>query len=280
MTETTTRPLTLAIAAAAIIGGGAGYFGGTLSTPDAPVEMVQKEAPQGEALSLLDLDDASRDALQGEMRRYLLENPEIIVEVIGLLEAQQVAEAAEAERQMVADAADDLFNDGFSYVGGNPNGDITLVEFLDYQCGFCKRAHAEVQTLIQQDGNIRYVVKELPILGPMSVEASRAAVAVLIEDGAAVYERFNDTLMTFGGQLSSQVIDGLAQRAGADVTAMRAAMENNEEIDERIAATRALAGALEITGTPTFVMGDTVIRGFLPLPQMEEAVAAVRNTAN
>lgn len=280
----TSSSIFLAAGIAAVFGGGAGLIGANLASGVAvPVPMdatvTAEDAAQMPAAEFV-ISGETRDQLQTEMRRYLLENPEIMVEVIGLLEARQVAQAAEAEQQMVRDNAEALLNDGYSYVGGNPDGDITLVEFLDYQCGFCKRAHPEVMTLLEQDGNIRYVLKEMPILGPESLEASRAAIAVLIEDGAEVYAEFNDTLMTFGGALTSQVIDRLAERAGADVADMRAAMENNEEIDRRIADTRALAQTLEITGTPTFVLGDTLIRGFLPLPQMQEAVEAVRNTAN
>ncbi len=220
-------------------------------------------------------DGETREALHGEIRAYLLSNPEIVMEMVGLIEARQQADAQAAEIDMVRDNADALFDDGFSYVGGNPEGDITIVEFLDYQCGFCKRAHDEVATLIEQDGNIRYIVKELPILGPMSTTAAQATLAVLENDGPDVYKAFNDALMRFGGRLNDQIIDRLAERSGADVEAMRSDMDSRE-VERQIAEVRTLAGALNISGTPTFVIGDTVVRGYMPLPRMQETVELVR----
>lgn len=252
-------------------------LGLNIATLSASIEepVVVAEVPAQPVIA--ELGDINRDTLHAEIRRYLLENPEIIVEVIDVLEAQRTANSQLAEQQMLRETNDVLLNDGYSFVGGNPDGDVTLVEFLDYQCTFCKRAHDEVAALLSSDGNIRLIVKEFPILGPVSETASRAALSVLAQQGDEIYEVFNDQLMRFPGQLNDEMIDRLAERAGADVAAMRANM-NSREIDAQIAQNRALAEQLQITGTPTFVLGDTFIRGYLPADQMAEAVRLTRST--
>ncbi|WP_316015643.1 DsbA family protein [Roseobacter sp. HKCCA0434] len=272
-----TRNLLTGVAAAALIAAlGIGLWSASgLDERSAPV--VAADTPR---LTLPEEENAlppeERAVLQAEMRRYLLENPEIIMEVIGVLEAQQAAEAQQAELQMVRASADALYEDGYSFVGGNPEGDITLVEFLDYQCGYCKRAHPEVGALLEADGNIRLVVKEFPILGPVSETASRAAMSVLEGQGEDLYKAFSDALMEFPGRLDDQQIFRVAERVGVDVDAMRDGMDS-AEIDEQIAQNRALADRLEISGTPTFVLGETLIRGYLPRDQMAEAVRLTRS---
>lgn len=227
---------------------------------------------------LLDMTPDEKAAFHAEIRAYLIENPEILLEITEILEDKQADEQTLIDVEMVQDNADSLFNDGFSYVGGNPDGDITVVEFLDYQCGFCKRAHPDIQALVREDTNIRYVVKELPILGPSSTEASRAALAVLAGQGEETYKKFNDMLMRNQNQLNGAVIDKLAADSGVDVDAMHIRAEA-EDIEQMILHTRRLAGQIELTGTPTFVIGDTIIRGFIPLEDMEEIVANNRDGA-
>jgi protein-disulfide isomerase len=132
------------------------------------------------------VSETERAALHEEIRAYLLENPEILSEMIALLEQQREEETSADARDLVADNTDAIFDDGFSFVGGNPDGAITVVEFLDYQCTFCRRAHPDLQELLGADGDIRWIVKELPILGPGSELASRAAIAVLISEGPEI----------------------------------------------------------------------------------------------
>ena len=129
------------------------------------------------ALDLTQMTDEERAIFREEVRAYLMDNPEVIMEAVAVLEAREAEAQAQADLSLVSDNAADIFDDGFSWVGGNPDGDITLVEFLDYRCGFCKRAHGEVAKLLESDGNIRLIVKEFPILGEQSLLASRFAVA-------------------------------------------------------------------------------------------------------
>ncbi len=219
--------------------------------------------------------DDQKAALHAEIRAYLLANPEIVMEMVKLLEAKQQAATAQDDKALVASNAKAIFDDGFSWVGGNPDGTLTVVEFLDYQCGFCRKAQPELTELIQSDGDIRLIVKEMPILGPGSDLAARAAVATLIAQGSEAYGRLHGTLMAMKGQITDASLDRAFAEAGVDGEAVRAAMED-PEVSRRLDATHALAEKLGISGTPTFVVADQMVRGYLPLEQMRTLVAGVR----
>ena len=232
-------------------------------------------APSGWAQS--DMSDAERAALHAEIRGYLLENPEIIMEVIGILDERRALGEAAAEASLVTDNSSAIYDDGYSFVGGNPDGDITIVEFVDYQCGFCRKSHPEVRELISADGGIRLIVKELPILGPGSELASRAAISTLISEGPEAYERLNLALMTLQGQVTEASLNGALSEAGLDVATIRAGMDA-DEVTRRLQDTRGLAQALAISGTPTFVFGDRMVRGYVELAAMRGLVEGLRAT--
>ncbi|WP_028956315.1 DsbA family protein [Sulfitobacter sp. 20_GPM-1509m] len=219
------------------------------------------------AFDISAMSDSERQDFGEQVRAYLLENPQVIMEAVNLLEQQQAAAQEQADLSMVSDNADAIFDDGYSFVGGNPDGDITLVEFLDYKCGYCKRAHREVAKLLETDGNIRLIVKEFPILGEQSLLASRFAISTLINEGPEAYHALNDALMTMNGDLSEEVLSRLANTLGFDADKIVAGMDS-DEVTQRISDTRALAQRLQITGTPTFVMHDEMLRGYLPYDQM------------
>lgn len=219
-----------------------------------------------------------RAALRAEIRAYLLENPEVIYEAIQILEERRRLAEATAELDLVRANAEALRNDGYSHVV-NPEGTLTVVEFFDYRCGYCKRAHPDMQSLVRMNRDIRYVRKEFPILGPDSLLAARAAIAVQLLGDGEKYAAFSDKLMEFGGPINDQVIDKLAERVGVDPKAMRARMDD-PEIARRLEATRALAERLNVGGTPTFVFGDKIVRGFIPLEEMAKVVQLARNAQN
>ncbi len=230
-------------------------------------------------LAAFDMDAMSeeeRTAFRAEIRAYLMENPEVLLEAINVLEQRQAAQQVEGDRELVRVNGDEIFADADSWVGGNPDGDITIVEFLDYQCGYCKRAHPEVKELITADGNIRYIVKEFPILGDASVLASRFAIAVLREAGGEAYAQANDMLMTMRAQVSVVSLEGIAADLGLDVDAIMTAMQD-PDIDRVIAENRALAQRLQINGTPSFIFGNEMVRGYVPLDGMLEVVAGIRS---
>ncbi len=223
-------------------------------------------APAG-AMDLTELTDAERAQFRAEVRAYLMENPEVILQAVDQMQNRQAEAQMQADFDLVTANADEIFDDGYSWVGGNPEGDITLVEFLDYRCGYCKRAHGEVAKLLETDGNIKLIVKEFPILGDQSMLASRFAVATKQVAGGDAYKQLNDALMAFNGEVSLPALRRLGESFDLDVPAIEAKMDSDEVIQE-ITQTRALAQKLQITGTPTFVMQDEMLRGYLPYDQM------------
>ena len=236
----------------------------------ATLPAVAQDAAQSSPFSA-----AEREALHAEIRAYLMANPELLMEMISLLDEKQKAATAEGDGDLVAANADAIFEDGFSWVGGNPDGKFTVVEFLDYQCGFCRKAQPELTELISSDGDIRLIVKEMPILGPGSDLAARAAVATLISGGPESYREVHNRLMALQGQVTDISLDGVLADSGLDPAAIRVAMAD-PEVDRRLGATRELAEKLAISGTPTFVFDNRMVRGYLPLEQMRALVGDVR----
>lgn len=240
-------------------------------------EAIQPKPLEGEPV--LRLQTADRDILHAEIRNYLLEEPEIIMEAIRILEQRRVVDEAQAETQMVATNSDAIFNDGHSFVGGNPEGSVTMVEFLDYRCGYCKRAHNEVAALLKDDGDIRLIVKEYPILGPDSIATSELAIATKISQGDEAYKRFADALMAYDGPVTDAGMDRVAKSASIDIAETRAALED-PEVKRHITANHELGRTLSVSGTPTFIIGNKFVRGYLPLAQMAEAVELSRRLQN
>ena len=221
------------------------------------------------------MSDAEREAFRAEIRDYLLDNPEVLMEAIAVLEERRNAESAASEDQMLSEYGDAIFDDGWSWVGGNPDGDVTIVEFLDYRCGFCKRAFPAVEELLETDGNIRFIVKEFPILGPASELGSRYAIATKRIEGDDAYKQVHDEMMMMRGDLNEASIAQISDTFNLDHDAITAEMDS-EEVTVVIDANRQLANKLQINGTPSFIMGDTFVRGFVELDQMRAIVEEIR----
>jgi protein-disulfide isomerase len=213
-------------------------------------------------------------AIDAQIRAYILDNPEVIVEAMQVLEERQAQDAKAADKAKLSRLADEILNDGYSFVGGNPNGDVTLVEFIDYRCGFCKRAHDGVKALVEADPNLRYVVKEFPILGPESTFAARIAMASM-KQGDTIYLAVNDALMSHQGEMDQNEVMRLATEAGANLEQLQKDADN-PEIADHIRRTYALARQLEINGTPGFIIGDEIVRGFVPYDALREMVEDTR----
>jgi protein-disulfide isomerase len=228
------------------------------------------------AFDITAMSEAERQAFREEIRSYLIENPEVMLEVQAALDAKQTAAQQRADAQMVAANRDAILNDGVSFVGGNPDGSLTVVEFIDYKCGYCKKAHAEVAELVKSDGDIRYVVKELPILGEQSLLAARFAVATLHVAGQDAYAAVNKGFYeSFRGDVTPETLASFATGLGLDAGAVMAGMDD-PSVMKVIEQNHALAQKLQISGTPTFVLGDTMLRGYLPLADMQSIVNDVR----
>lgn len=227
------------------------------------------------AFDLTNLSEAERGALREEIRAYLLDQPEVLMEALEVLEAREASAKADMDVTLVQTNAEALYNDPTSWTGGNPDGDLRLVEFVDYRCGYCKRAHPEVAELIESDGNIKIIRKELPILGAQSVLASRFAIAVKQVAGDDAYAGVSDALMALRGDVTEDSLREMAAGFDLDWDAIAPAM-TSDDTNMILQNNMALAQRLQISGTPTFVLEGQMLRGYLPLDGMRAQVEAVR----
>ncbi len=228
---------------------------------------------------LTDMSDAERASFRAEIRDYLLENPEVLLEAIAVLEQRQADAETVQDQSMVMSYADDIFNSPYDWEGGNPDGDIVLVEFMDYRCGYCRRAQPDVARLIETDGNIRYIVKEFPILGDQSVLASRFAISTRQTLGDDAYEMVHEALMDMRGDMTEDSLRRLAEGLELDADAIMTGMDS-PDVDAVIAANHTLASRMQISGTPTFVMNDQLLRGYMPYENMASLAAELRSQTN
>lgn len=212
-------------------------------------------------------DDVKRLALEA-----ILENPGIIMEAVELLRQQEESAAAQAADEALTTGRALLEQDPNAPVLGNPNGDVTIVEFFDYNCPYCRRAGEQVHEALAADPNIRVVYREWPILGDGSVIAARAALAARTQDA---YGALHEALMTAQGRLDEARVMAIAADLGLDTDRLRADM-NAPEVDAHIETSMQLANALGFTGTPSFVIGETLAPGLIEADQILEAVADVR----
>ena len=221
------------------------------------------------------LTPAQREAVEKLVREIIKTNPEIIMEALESHDQRQ--KEAEARRFVDALAAQKqaVRNDPHSEVAGNPQGDVTVVEFFDYRCPYCKQAHNQLQALLKRDAKVKVVLKEFPILGPESVMASRAALAARAQ---GKYLAFHNALLETR-TLNEEIIFRLAADVGLDVERLKKDM-TQPEVQAIIARNRKLGESLGITGTPAFVIGDQLAPGALSTDRLaamvEEARASCR----
>ncbi|HHK75069.1 MAG TPA: DsbA family protein [Rhizobiales bacterium] len=213
-------------------------------------------------------------AIRELVLKTIREQPDIILEALKILETRQKAAQAGSVQRVLAEKADDLFRNANDPVGGNPKGDVTLVEFFDYRCGFCKRVHPTIQRLLREDGNIRYVYKEFPILGPSSLFASRAALAAF---SLGKYVKFSKALMESRGTLSKSRVFSIAKKSGLDPLRLEREMQKKDAvIKATIQRNYELAQGLDINGTPGFVIGNQVLHGAVDFETLKTAVKKAR----
>jgi protein-disulfide isomerase len=218
---------------------------------------------------------AQQEERMGEiLRTYLLKHPEIIDEAMQALRARQAAEAAAKTAQALQEHRDALLADPMSPVVGDPNGKVTVVEFFDYNCTYCRAAGPMVTELLQKKPDVRFVYKEFPTLAASSRFAAQAALAAR-HQSPELYTAFHDRLMKAKGQLDENAVVQIAREAGVDVDRMRADMED-PAISKSIDGNIELARAIGVTGTPTFIIGDAMLGGLKPLQQIESAIADAR----
>ncbi|MDE0201789.1 MAG: DsbA family protein [Rhodospirillaceae bacterium] len=216
--------------------------------------------------------DLPVDAIRQIIRDYLLEQPELLIEVQQALQAKRDAEAAALAEQAIQRHRDEIYSDPEAPVAGNPEGAIVLVEFFDYRCGYCRRVKPTLETLLAENDDLRLAFKEFPILGPESTLAARAALAARAQ---GLYEPFHWALMGADGPFDLDHILGVARSVGLDAERLVRDMED-PAIDTLIERNAVLANVLGIRGTPAFVIGDRMIRGALPIAAFRTAIADAR----
>lgn len=224
------------------------------------------------------MNDEERAAFGAAVRDYLMENPEVLVEAINTMEERRMANESQNDKLLVQANAADIFEDGHSWVGGNPDGELTVVEFIDYRCGYCRRFNQEVHDTVEKDGNIRLILKEFPILGQDSDTSARFAVAVKQIAGDDAYIKAHDALMELRGAATLEALTGIATEIGVDADQVINTM-NTEPVNEVLRANRQLAERMRIMGTPTFVIGDDLLRG-VPQIGLAAAIEQIRDGAD
>ncbi len=216
--------------------------------------------------------DEQVTAIEAILARHLRENPDVVLEAIEALRARMETKRKQEITRRMGAYRNQLERDPGSHVGGNPEGDVTIVEFFDYRCPYCKRDLPILRELLAEDTNLRIVYKEFPILGPDSVVASKAAIASRKQ---GKYHAFHVALMKSRGKLTEQTIAQIATETGLDWIRLQVDMQDSS-IMAIIRDNRALAKALDITYTPGFVIGDAIIPGFAQKDALKQAIATVR----
>ncbi|WP_315923363.1 DsbA family protein [Mesorhizobium sp. SP-1A] len=236
---------------------------------------ARAQDPSG-ALQVSPNGTIDRTQIENVVRDYLLKNPEIMLEVQDALEAKQKEAQALASQGVIQQNKDEIFNSKFDGVVGNPKGKVTIVEFYDYNCGFCKRAIEDMQALTKTNPELRFVLKEFPILGPDSHKASIVSMA-FHKMMPEKYGEFHTALLGGAGRATEAAAIKVALSLGADEKKLREGMKD-PSINEAFSRTYDLASKLAISGTPSYVIGNEVVFGALGKDVLAEKIAAAKPT--
>jgi protein-disulfide isomerase len=222
------------------------------------------------------ISPAQRTEIEAIIKNYLITHPEVLQEASAELEKRQAVAEAAKHQTAVKDHAAALFNSGRQVVLGNPQGDVTMVEFFDYNCGYCKRALSDMIELLKTDAKLKVVLKEFPVLGESSVEAARVAVAARMQDKSGKkYLDFHQKLLGNRGQIGRAQALTAAKDAGFDMARMEKDMAGDEP-KATMEESFKLADALGLSGTPSYVIGSEVVIGAVGLPALKEKINAAR----
>src|ERR1700735_3734038 len=217
-----------------------------------------------------------REEIGTIIKDYLLSHPEVMQDVMAELEKRQQSADAEKHRAAVAENKTALFSSPHQVVLGNPQGNVTMVEFFDYNCGYCKRAMSDMLDLIKTDGNLKFVLKEFPVLGEGSVEAARVAVAARMQDGTGKkYIEFHQKLLGSRGAADQMRALAVAKEVGFDMARIEKDM-GSDEVKKTIEENMKLADALGVSGTPSYVVGEEVVVGAVGIDSLREKINAER----
>jgi protein-disulfide isomerase len=219
--------------------------------------------------------DAQRTAIEGIVKDYLIKNPDVLQEVLAEAEKRQVETQRLAQTAALKEARDLLLKGQHDVVAGNPAGDVTLIEFFDYNCGYCRKALGDVQALIKSDPKLRVVIKDFPVLGPESLEASEVAMAVAQQIKGDKLFDYHQKLLESKGRVNGAKAIQVAKEMGLDTAKLQKDMAS-PEVKAAIAENRGLGDRLGLSGTPAFIVGDEVIPGAVGVDPMRKTITDVR----
>ncbi len=229
---------------------------------------------KGQTSGAQSLSQLQKKEIELLIKEYILKHPEIILESVQRHQIKgETTKKKQAEKQLI-ELRPQLISDPQSPVSGNPKGDVTIVEFVDYRCGYCKRVHPAIKKLLKDDRAIRYVIKDFPILGPQSEIASRAALAIW-HMFPEKHQAYHDEMMSIRGTIDEESVVSKAKMLGIDTKLLKKAMAD-KHIDSLLAKNFSLAKALNINGTPAFIIGDQIVPGAVDLSTLKKLVAEAR----
>ena len=225
-------------------------------------------------------NDAQRGEIERIVKDYLIAHPEVLQEVMAEFEKRQNAAELEKQTAGVKQHKETLFNSAHQVTLGNPKGDVTMVEFFDYNCGYCKKALGDMLALIKTDPNLKVVLKEYPVLGPGSLEAAQVAVAARMQDKTGKkYLDFHQRLLGGHGTADKARALAAAKDAGFDMARIEKDMAS-EEVRETLKENMKVADAIGLNGTPSYIIGSDVVIGAQGYDVLKEKVDANRKTEN
>ena len=217
--------------------------------------------------------DAQKEELNALFEEYLMNNGEVLMKSVEKFQIEEQVRKAEEAKQNIKNNADFLYSSGSPSFGPD-DADVTIVEFFDYNCGYCKKALTELQTVLDEDSNIKVIFKEMPILSPTSLEAAKWALAA---DKQGKYFEYHVALMDFKGAKNENTFRKVAEDVGLDVTKMEADKEL-PEIVQAIETNVTKAGEMGIRGTPAFIIDGEFSPGYVPADELKRMIADVRNS--
>jgi protein-disulfide isomerase len=223
-----------------------------------------------------ELTAGQKSEVERILRDYLIAHPEVIQDAMAELDKRQSAADAEKHKATIKQSAQTIFSSPRQVVLGNPDGNVTFVEFFDYNCGYCKRAMDDMLTLLNDDPKLKIVLKEFPVLGPGSVEAAQVAVAVRMQDKTGKkYLEFHQKLLGGRGQADKARALAVAKDIGLDMTRLEKDLAS-AEVKATLQENFKVAEALGLNGTPSYVIGDNVVVGAVGLEALKEKVNTSR----
>jgi protein-disulfide isomerase len=236
------------------------------------VSAVLALMPSGPAAAA-EFTPQQRQAIEAILRDYLTKNPEVMLDALQAAKDKMEGESRDKASAALATRRHEIFDDPDAPVAGNPKGDVSLAEFFDYRCPYCKQVVPAIEALLAEDRQLRFVYKEFPVLGPDSVTAARAALAARKQ---GKYDAMHRALMGVKGQINEAAVFKLASSVGLDLERLKRDMAA-PDIDRMLKANANLAAALDIRGTPGFVIGNEIVPGAISLDALKQLIDAARH---